>query len=768
MRALTDTGNALEPDLEECEYVLWMGTFPGSNGKSMQSIAKQVAERLAQGKCKMDVIDPVLGNGNVTPTMEGINWIPIKPATNGAFCSAVVRWMIENDAYAADLLAAPNYAAGMAAGFASFTNASHLVIVDDANPNNRKLMRAADAGLETPPADPEAKTQPTYYVVIDEATGQPALHTASDRALLDWEGEVNGVKVRTGFSLLRESVFERDMDEYAEITGVSRGEIERIAREFTSHGVKSSTRAAGSTCAQTGFDASMGFRTLNTMIGCNQMIGGNVPFGLAPTSTGDGPRYKLGAVKGKPDVSTKNATYISRTARPWQKTDEYAVRVAAGEKDPQPKLPWYPAGVASDNQALFSVVNQYPYQAKIMMTWMNNVIQNTPNGLRAAVTERLADPAVVPLHIACDVVVGELAQYADYIVPDTNPFESFGVVAPQGHWHGKGAGVRWQAKVPGTMELPDGRYASFEAFICDVGRACGVPGFGDDAIAGADGSSWALDDAADYFLKAVANLAYAEPVIDDISDEEARIQGLDDLPASWKAAVTAEEWPKVLKVLSRGGRFYPVSTRVGKDGRSGYAKEYQSFVYSELRATNKNPYSGTFARGTLGYTPESFANWSPMSEWYSPEEYPFAAANYKPRFRTVTMEANSPIMRDLCAENYLEISLEDAAALGIRDGDRIRATTPAGDVMEAPAMVRAGVAAGTIGIAHGYGHEAYGAQDVDIDGAMTKGNPAIGSGFNIQQVVDPVVAKDGVLYGAADNDGSTPLRNGGMFKIEKA
>ena len=47
--------------------------------------------------------------------------------------------------------------------------------------------------------------------------------------------------------------------------------------------------------------------------------------------------------------------------------------------------------------------------------------------MRDVVIERLCDPAVIPLHIVCDIVMGEMAQYADYFVPDVSQFESFGL-----------------------------------------------------------------------------------------------------------------------------------------------------------------------------------------------------------------------------------------------------------------------------------------------------------------------------------------------------
>ena len=98
---------------------------------------------------------------------------------------------------------------------------------------------------------------------------------------------------------------------------------------------------------------------------------------------------------------------------------------------------------------LMGVVNQYPYQCKIMMTWMCNVIQATPGSMRDSVIERLCDPSILPLHIVCDIVMGEMAQYADYFVPDVTQYESFGLPTSSLF----GASVRWEATTPQTLSL---------------------------------------------------------------------------------------------------------------------------------------------------------------------------------------------------------------------------------------------------------------------------------------------------------------------------
>ena len=741
---------------------------------NFQSSGKRTLKNLAAGKLKIDVLDCTLANGSVTPTIPGINWIPIKPATNAAFCAALVQKIIADKTYNADAISFTTQKAAVEGGYGAYTNATYLVIVDENHPNYRKLMRAADAGIDAPEEKDKDGKAVEQYVVIDAATGQPALHSACSKGTLEYEGEVNGVKVRTGFSLLTETVNEYTMDEYAEITGVSVEDLERIAKEYTSHGTRVGIcHKGGSAASVNGIDTVMGAAVLHAIVGANQMIGGNAPNSPAPTTAGNGARYKLGAIEGKPDVSTKNACYISRTVKAWEKTDEYKNRVAAGEKDPKPLMPWFANGAASDSQALLSIVNKYPYQAKILTSFMCNTIQATPGAMRDEVVERLCDPEVLPLHIVCDVFVGEHAQYADYIVPDVTPYESFGLPTTGTTFTGYGTTVRWQVKEPESMKLDDGRHASWETFLADVAEACGLPGWGEGAIKDVDGKAWPLRDAADFYLKAVANLAYAEEPVADIDAQEAHLQGLDELPDSFKAAVSDEEWPKVQSVLSRGGRYWPMSYVHDADGRRsrGYQDENQAYFYSEKRATNRNCYSGKQLPGTLRYNPETFTDLSPMEDHFSREEYPFGASEHKPRFRSISMLSNSPVMRDLCSHNYIELNREDAAELGIKDGDLVRATTPLGDVSEGVAMVRAGQVKGAFALAFGYEHQNYGAQDIEVDGKATKGDPAIAAGVRIHQMLDPTVTGvtgDDVISIIAENDAASPGRCGGMFKIEKA
>lgn len=760
------TSGSVHMDCENSEYMLWLGYFPGANGKSMQGTAHRASNLLASGNAIMDVVDPVLSSGCVTPAQKNMRWIPIKTSTNAAFALGLIRWIIENERYNKEFVSYPNYDAAYAGGFASFCNASHLVIVDEAHPHYRKFMRAEDAGLPATKTDPKTGKLVDHYVVIDTANNQPSIHFDVSSGKIDFEGEVNGVKVRSAFLFLRDSAFEKSLEEWSAICEVPVAEIERIAHEFTSHGTKVSVFGQGATATINGLSTGCVRHVLSSLVGADQMKGGLPVRFTAGANLTDGTQYLMSTVKDKPKVSCPaNATYISRTGRPFETTSEYKRAVESGIKNPSAPLPWYSMQKASDNQALISLVHGYPYKAKILITWMANAIQATPGALRDEIIEKMKDVEVLPLHIVCDVVMGEHAQLADYYVPDTTPYESWGIVSSQGCWAGKGATLRWPVIEPSTQLLSDGRHSSFEAFIADVGRICELPGFGDEAFLTPDGKAYPFNDAHDYFLKGVANLAFSKPVIDDIDERDIQLQGLDTLPEAWKTAVSEEEWPKVLNVLSRGGRFWPIEEAFDEQGRSSYAsKAYMIYHYNEKWATNTNSMTGEKSRGVMHYSPELFSDLTSMEDEYA-QEYPFKSTNYKPRFRSISMLANSPLMREVCASNYLEINLLDAEELGIQDGDIIAVTNPSGDVMQGPAMVRGGITKGTFGVAYGYGHIAYGAQDYAIGDEVHAGNAAIGAGIHLKNQLDPTVKE--AVFPVAEPDAGTPGRCGGFFKIEK-
>lgn len=739
----------------------------------MQTIARQVAIQSSSSKLKFVVVDPVMVGGAISPIGDSAKWVPIKPTTDSAFVMGMLRWMIENNRINVDFLSAPNLDAAKKKNFNSWTNAAHLVIDDPSHANHRKLLRAQDLGLTLPPTpepDPKATTPavaPEYFVVMDKAIGKPMLHGDSSEGDLFFQGEVmdssgKSIKVRTAFTVLKESVFKDDIAAYAKICGVPEATIIEIAKEFTSHGMKAGVDGMGNTASSTGFDAAMAQHLLTLMIGCMNKKGGVVTRRNAYKSVAPGPRYDLANYPNKPKTSGIN---ISRAGVPYEKTPEFKTRKAKGENPYPSKMPWHPVGSGSDNQAVFSIVNRYPYQAKILIFWMSNPLMTTPAAARAEVFEGLKNVECVPLIIALDAFMGESTAVSDYIIPDTTPYESWGLANSEGNCPGKVVTLRWPVVQPMTGKISDNRYACFENYCIDVAKKIGVPGFGEQAIPGADKKLYGLNTPEDFFLRGVANMAYDVEPVPNITDAETKLQDLDAATESWKGTLSAEEWPKALYVMARGGRFEDTTKAyVGDNHKYGYTGCFN--VYIEKMGTAKNSYTGKPFSGTLVYNEEAFADGTLLKEKYPEKEWHFKGVSYKAKFRSASMLANT-LLRDLNKTNSIEINPEDAVALNLKNGDQVKLISATGGEAVGKLLVRQGVARGTVAVAFGYGHWEYGSRTHQVGDKKTGGDSSIASGVLLSGIslVDPTV--NGV-FGFSEMSTGGPSRNGGAFRIEKA
>lgn len=115
------------------------------------------------------------------------------------------------------------------------------------------------------------------YVVIDAETNEGGAPTPpATRPSSIYEGEVNGVKVRTGFAMMRDTVNAYTLEEYAEITGVlrrgDRAHGERVHLPWREG--ERQRRAVGSTAGVNGFNTPNGREVLRALVGSNQMTGG--------------------------------------------------------------------------------------------------------------------------------------------------------------------------------------------------------------------------------------------------------------------------------------------------------------------------------------------------------------------------------------------------------------------------------------------------------------------------------------------------------------
>jgi tetrathionate reductase subunit A len=755
-------GNILKPDVNNAEFILYLGAYPGNSGKPMMAIARQTAVASHDGHLKFVVVDPVMAGGSVSPIGKTTRWVPIKPATDGALGAAMIRWMIENKRFSAAFLSSANLEAARKKGFGSWTNAAHLIIIDPKHPNARRLLRPKDLGLEVP-AEPKSVD---YFVAIDKATGVPCLHTQTGEGDLFYKGEVKGkngspIQVETAFSILKGSVFREDMATYAQACGIPEATIIDIANEFTSHGTKVAADGMGSTAVANGMDPSAALFALNAMVGSMNKKGGLIMRRMGFRSFASGPRYDLVDYPGKPK---KEGVRIDRQSSN-EKTSEYKNKIARGENPYPSKMPWHPVGEPVDNQALFSIVNGYPYPAKILMTWMANPLFSTPAGGRKEVIEELKKPARVPLFVAFDAFMGEMTSLADYVIPDFTGYEGWGLPSMEGNFAGKVTGLRWPVIKPMTAKLEDGRFACFENFVIDAAKMVGVPGFGNQAIPDMDKKIQALNNPEDYFLRALANAAYDGKAVPDISSEELNLQDLGNMTAPWLGSLKREEWPKVAYLIARGGRFEPYGDGfVGEDHK--YALSRCFHIYIEPMAIARNSFTGQFYPGVMGWNPEAFADGTSVSKAFPPEQWPFKGVSYKAKLRSVSMMVNSSILLSMSPHNFIEINPEDAAKLDMKDGDKARLVSATGGEAVGILRVRQGIARGVVAVAFGYGHWEYGSRGHRFGEKKVGGDPRRAQGVLLSGIslVDPTVKG---IFGHSEMPTGGPGRNGGAFRLEK-
>ena len=266
-----------------------------------------------------------------------------------------------------------------------------------------------------------------------------------------------------------------------------------------------------------------------------------------------------------------------------------------------------------------------------------------------------------------------------------------------------------------------------EDVYLDLMARLNLPGVGEGAVpVGKDGAGGtaALSNEYDYWLKMAANIAYTgkEPVPDADSEElalfeRARTRALGEAfdLAAWKAAVTNEEWPKVVYVLNRGGRFASADPAKG-DGYEGelIKARYGGLCqfYDPKTASLKNALTGENFDGLAHPAPVAFADGTPMEH---PPERPLAFINWKARTNGSHRTIAAPWLRETTTENFVWMHPSDAEARSLANGDAVEIEGPVG-AMAGHVRVTEGIRPGVVGSNYSFGHKGYGARAVTVDG----------------------------------------------------
>jgi tetrathionate reductase subunit A len=720
-----------KPDWTHAKFGLFLGTAPAQSGNPFQRQGRELAEARTRGEDSLRyvVVSPILPMSSSFTAGSGNRWVPVKPGTDLALALGLIRWILDNERYDTNFLGAPGPAAMAVVNEAAWTNATHLIVSDPEHPRFGTCLRGSDMGWK-----PTGDTQDDVYVVrlpddslAPHTVAQPAQIMVDDAISVPGLGP-EPVAVRSALAMLHHSVSEKSLADYSELCGVPVADIEAMASEFTSYGKQAAADAHGGTMNGSGFYTAYAISMLNTLIGNLNVRGGLVldagPFG----PFGKGPRYDFTAIK---NPAKPRGLALSRHGLRYEKSTEFKRKQARGEQPYPARAPWYPAPGALSSEMLASGMAGYPYPIKAWINHISNPVYAIA-GFKNLALERLHDPAVVPLIVSINPFINETSAESDYIVPDTVTYESWGIGAPWADVVAKSSTVRTPAVAPAVAKTATGEPINFESFLIACALRLELPGFGKDAIGDPQGGRHDLLTAEDFYLRGVANIAFAGgKAVASASDDDLVLTGIDRYTDSLKDRLRPEEWRQVAMVLSRGGRFQNLEQAWDGDQiRQRHLPPLQ--LWSEELSKMRHSMTGERYSGCPAWYPTRLANGDAMREHFSETQWPFLLTSYKSNLMS-SISIGASRLRQVHPHNPVSLNRHDAEQLGIRNGDRVRIVTPGGAITSV-VLVRDGIARGAVAIEHGYGHTELGARSHVIDDRTMPSDKALAAGVNLNEL----------------------------------
>jgi len=437
-----------QADILGAEFLIYWGSNPLEAGFPMVGMARNLMQfKVNNGRYV--VIDPRMNNSaakaNGVPArstngMVAIpGWVPITPGTDAALALGMMSWILEKGRHDVPYLTNPNQAAATLAGQPTWTDSTYLVgtFTDTSGKPFQRYLDAVELGL--------AGAVAGEYVVWD---GAPKRHTQTNVATLELPlGTTSlviagkSIPVKSAFTLLKEMVNSRTRPQYSTICGVSVAAMEALAQELVSHGKKAAVVTyRGAVKHTNGLYNQLVIQHLNTLIGNYDWKGGSTAGGGGLGSQTSG-AVSL-AFGGGPAVS---GIRIDRAMSFYEDSGPLFTGYPA-------KRPWFPFGTQGNYQELIpSIEEGYPYPIKVLITYWNALPYSTP-GLRPVWERVMAETALpgdvpasakVPLLVAISPVMGEVAAWADYILPDSTYLEKFAI-----------PGIPWRVNKGTALQRP--------------------------------------------------------------------------------------------------------------------------------------------------------------------------------------------------------------------------------------------------------------------------------------------------------------------------
>ena len=670
-----------QPDILGADFIIFFGANPLEADFPMVGMARNLMQFKRNGG-RYVAVDPRFNN----TAAQAHQWVPIIPGTDAALAMGMISWIIINNGYDQRYLA-------NADGEPTWSDATYLVGTFKDSEGNlyQRYITAKETGI----SDGTSVLDDDYVIWSGGLKG----YNQSPHGDLEVTQTLNiegvDIQAKSAFTLLKESANSMSLGQYASICDVSENTMQALAREFVSHEKKAvAITYRGPIKHTNGLYNQWAIQHLNTLIGNYDWKGGCM-------AGGGGWGHKSGVVSlsrvsGDPG---HEGVRIDR-AKTFYNQNE-AGKLFTGYPA---KRPWFPFGTHGNYQEVIpSIQDQYPYPMKVLITYWNAWPYSTP-ALRKVWEETVADENKLPLFVAISALIGEVAAWADYVLPDTTYLEKFAV--PGIPWR-LNKGTSFQQPVVGKFNanndyvptLPDTR-AVLDIHI-GLAKALNLPGVGTNAL---------LDD-------------NGNPV--------------GDLNNSWDWAqaqlrnISASAGVSIDNILSKGGVFdNPGDEYTGEQLSYQYANIIRTF--SDPVARTRDSVTGKYYSGIPQYKPITHSNGAAVND----PGYPYKLITYKTVHHGQARTNVNPWLMLMIPENPVEISASDASVLEVESGDQVRvssASNPEGIVGRV--RVSQGLKPGVVAISHHYGHWESHSRPVVINGVAMPHDPSRGAGLQPTQIM---------------------------------
>jgi anaerobic selenocysteine-containing dehydrogenase len=702
-----------QADILGSEFLIYWGSNPLEAGFPMVGMARNLMQFKVNGG-RYVVIDPRLNNSaakaNGVPGKGIPGWVPITPGADAALALGMMSWILQNGRHDVRYLTNPNQAAAAADGEPTWTDSTYLVgtFTDAGGRTFQRYLNAGDLGITGAAA--------TDYVVMD---GTPKGHTQTATASLEVSTMLTiggkSIPVKSAFTLLKDSVNSQTRAQYSAICGVSVATMEALAQELVSHGKKAAVLTyRGAVKHTNGLYNQLVIQHLNTLIGNYDWRGGCTAGagGMGSQTSGEVSLALTGA-------RTVSGVRIDRAMSFYEEAGGLFTGYPA-------RRPWFPFGTQGNYQELVpSIEDGYPYPIKVLITYWNALPYSTP-ALRQTWERVMAESALpgavpatakVPLFVAISPVMGEVAAWADYILPDSTYLEKFAV--PGIPWRvNKGTAIqrpvvgKFDGKVIGSASgvgnlIPTNGINEYTPALANtkavadiligLAKALGLPGVGANAIDGARPLNNAWD--------------WAKAMLDNV------------------AFNAASKYPGLSRdeIIAKGGVFdNPGEEYEGDKLRYRYGNIIR--LFADPLARTRDSVTGKYYSGVPQYVPIAHSDGTAVNDGAS---FPMKLITFKVVQHGQGRTNVNPWLMLMSPENYVELSANDATRIGVQTGDPVRVTSASNTAgIVGKAKVTQGLKPGVVAISHHFGHWEQGSRPHTVDGVQTGFDPNRGAGIH--------------------------------------